>query len=183
VEDNNFLIEVKPTLRLGDTLLLLIFISDGTHLSNFAGYTKESPGYMTIGNPSSKICQMPSMHTIIMVTLLPIAIMNRTIPQKWLEEHWQTNREVLNRVLRQLLLSLTIKQNPGAVSEYYNFLRSDGKFRRCKLVLAVWLADCPENSDLHHLERSVGFWCQCPKNTLGDYVPPDKQHPRQDHNL
>jgi len=28
---------------------------------------------------------------------------------------------------------------------------------------------------------SVFRW-ECPKNELGDYVPPDKQHPRRDHN-
>jgi len=53
------LIEVEATLRLGDTLVPLIFMSDGTHLSNFAGDMTEWPVYMTIGNLSSKICQMP----------------------------------------------------------------------------------------------------------------------------
>ena len=27
------------------------------------------------------------------------------------------------------------------------------------------------------------FWCECPKNELGVYVPPDKQHPQRYHNL
>jgi len=48
-------------------------------------------------------------------------------------------------------------------------------------ISAAWLADCLEYSDLHHLEQHVCFWCKCPKNELGDYVPSDKQHPRQDH--
>jgi len=34
------LIEVKATLRLGDTLVPLIFRSDRTHLSNIAGEKK-----------------------------------------------------------------------------------------------------------------------------------------------
>jgi len=177
------LIKVKATLRLGDTLVPLIFMSDGTHLSNFAGDKKEWPVYMTIGNLSSKICQMPSTHTVVMVALLPIPIKNHNIPQKRLDEQRQTNREVLNEVLRQVLQPLTLKQNPNAESGYYNVLCADGNFRRCKLVLAAWLADCPEYSDLHHLERHVCFWCECPKNELGDYVPSDKQHPRQDHNV
>jgi hypothetical protein len=29
----------------------------------------------------------------------------------------------------------------------------------------------------------VCFWCECPKNKHGEYVHPDKQHPRRDHNL
>jgi hypothetical protein len=158
-------------------------MSDGIHLSNFAGDNTEWPVYMSIGNQSSKICQMPSMHGVVMVALLPIPIKNRNIPQKRMDEQWQTNREVLNEVLRRLLQPLTFKHNPGAESGYYNVLCADGKFRCCKPVLAAWLADCPEYSDLHHLERHVCFWCECPQNELGDYVPPYKQHPWRDHNL
>jgi hypothetical protein len=138
---------------------------------------------MTIGNQSSKIRQTPSAQSVVMVALLPIPIKNRNIPQKWLDEQQQTNREVLNKVLRRVLQSLTFKQNPNAESGHYNVLFADGTFRRCKPVLAAWLADCHEYSDLHHLERHVCFWCECPKNELVDYVPPDLQHPRRDHNL
>jgi len=157
-------------------------MSDGTHLSNFAGDKKEWPVYMIIGNLSSKIRQMPSAHTVVMVALLPIPIKNRNIPQKRLDEQRQTNREVLNEVLRRVLQPLTFKLNPSAESGYYNVLCADGNFRRCKPVLAGWLADGPEYSELHHLERHVCFGCECPKNELGDYVPSDKQHPRSVRN-
>ena len=56
-------------------------------------------------------------------------------------------------------------------------------FRHCKPVLAAWLAEYPEYSNLHHLERHVCFCCMCPKKELRDYVPPDKQHPWRNHNL
>jgi hypothetical protein len=158
-------------------------MSDGTHVANFAGDKKEWPGYTTIGNLSSKIRQMPSIHSVVMVALLPIPIKNRNISQKRLDKQGQTKREVLNKVLRRLIQPPTFKHNPSAKSGYYNVLSADGNFRRCKPVLAASLADCPEYSDLHHLKRHVCFWCECPKNELGDYVPPDKQHPRRDHNL
>jgi hypothetical protein len=74
------LIDVWTTLRVGDTLVPLIFMSDGTHLSNFVSDKKEWPVYMTIGNVSSKIRQMPSTHSVVMVALLPIQIKNRNIP-------------------------------------------------------------------------------------------------------
>jgi len=98
---------------------------------------------------------MPSMHSVVMVALRPIPMKNRNIAQKRLDEERQTNREVLNEVLWRLLQPLTFKQNPSAGSGYYNVLCADCIFRRCKLVLAAWLADCPEYSDLHHLERHV----------------------------
>jgi len=138
---------------------------------------------MTIGNLSSKIRQMPSMHSILIVALLPIPIKNRNLPQNQLSEQRQTTREVLNEILQWVLKLLTLKQIPGAESWYYNFLCADGNFRHCKLVSTAWLADCPEYSDLNHLEPHDCFRCECPKKDLGDYVPPDQQHPRHDHNL
>jgi len=158
-------------------------MSDRTHLSNFAGDKKEWPVYMTICNLSSKICQRPSMHSVVMVALLPIPIKNRNIPQKQVDEQRQKNWEVLNEVLRRLLQPHTFKQNPSAGSGYSNVLCAEGNFRRCKLVLAPALDDCPEYSNLHHLERHVCFWCECPKNELGDYLHPDKEHPWRDHNI
>jgi len=120
---------------------------------------------------------------LVMVTLLPIPIWIRSIPQKWLDEQWQTNREVLNEVLWLVLQQLTFKHIPSAESGYYKVLCADGNFRHCKPVLAGWLADCPEYSIPHHLERHVCFCCKCPKNELGDYVTTDKLHPRRGHNL
>jgi hypothetical protein len=76
---------------VGDTLVAMIFLSDRTHLSSFDGGKKQWPVYMTIGNLSSKICQMPSVHTVVMVTLLHIPIRNLNFPQKWLDEQRQTN--------------------------------------------------------------------------------------------
>jgi len=88
-------------------------MSDRTHLLNFAGNKKEWPEYMTIGNLSSKIRQTPSTHSVVMVALRLIPIMNRNIPQKLLDEQWQTNREVLNEVLQRLLQPLTFQQIPA----------------------------------------------------------------------
>ena len=93
------LIEVQATLRLGDILVPLIFMSDGTHFSNFAGNKKEQRVYMTISNLSSKIRQVPAMHTVVMVALLLIPIKNCNIAPKRLDEQWQTILEVLNEVL------------------------------------------------------------------------------------
>jgi hypothetical protein len=69
-------------------------MSDGTHLSNFAADSKEWPVYMSIHNQSLMISQMPSTHSLIMLTLLPIPIKNPNIPQKLRDEQRQTHREV-----------------------------------------------------------------------------------------
>jgi hypothetical protein len=69
----------------------VMFMSDGTHLSNFAGDEKEWPGYITIGYLSSKLCQMPSTHSVVMVALQPIPSKNRNLPQMQLNEQRYTN--------------------------------------------------------------------------------------------
>jgi hypothetical protein len=66
-------------------------MSDGMHLSNFAGDNTEWPVYMTIGNLSSKLHQMPTTHSVVMVALLPIPIKNRNIHQKRLDEQQHKN--------------------------------------------------------------------------------------------
>jgi len=71
---------------MGDTLVPLIFMSDRTHFSNFAGDKKEWPVYMTIGNLSSKIRQTPSTHNVVMVAFVPIPIKKHNIPPKRLDE-------------------------------------------------------------------------------------------------
>jgi len=131
------LIDFKSTLRAGDTLVQLVFMSDGTHLSDFAGHKTEYPAHMTIGNQSLKIRLMPSTHSVVMVALLPIQFNNRYSLQKRLDEQRQTNREVPNDVLRWVLRPLTFKYNPSAESMYYNVLSAGGNFRLCKPVLAA----------------------------------------------
>jgi len=168
---------------VGDTLDPLMFMSDGTHLLNSAGTKTEWPEYMKSGNWSLKIRQMPSAQSVMMVALMQIPIKNRDIPQKRLEKQWQTIRVVLNEVLQWVLQPLTMKQNPSSESGYYSVFCTNGNFRSCKLVVAAWLADCPEYCDQHHFKRHVCFRCRSPKNKLGDYVPPDKPNAQWDHNL
>jgi hypothetical protein len=132
-------------------------MSDGTHLSSFAGDKKEWPVCTTNGNLSSKIRQTPSMYSVVLVARLPIPIKNRKMPQKWLDEQWQSNPDVLNEVLRRVLQQLSFQQHRSAESGYYNLLCADGNFRRCNPVLSTSLADCTEYSDLDHLERHVCF--------------------------
>jgi len=52
-------------LRVRDIHATLIFMSDGTRLSNFAGDKKEWHVYTTIGNLSWMISQMLSIHCVI----------------------------------------------------------------------------------------------------------------------
>jgi hypothetical protein len=97
------LFDRKEIHRLGDELVPIGFMSDTTHLSNFAGDKKQLPKYMTIANLSSKIREMPSTHTVVIIALMPIPIKNGNIAQMHLDEQRRTNREVLEGVLLRVL--------------------------------------------------------------------------------
>jgi hypothetical protein len=105
-------------LSMPDTMVPMIFMSNRTHPLNFGGNKNEWPVYMAIGNLSAKLCQMPSTHSIVMVALLSILIENSNNPAMWLNEQQHTNRDMLNKVLQQLLQPLSFKQYPGTVSGY-----------------------------------------------------------------
>jgi len=64
-----------------DTLVILIFKSDGTQFMDFACEKTELSVYTTNDNLSLDIGQMPSMHSVIMGGLLPIPIKNNNISQ------------------------------------------------------------------------------------------------------
>ena len=127
-------IDAKSMLGVGDTLVPLIIMSSRTHLSNFVGHKTEWPVYMTIGNQSSKIRQMPLTHSIEIVAPLRIPIENHNIQQMRAEEQRQSNREVLNEVLRQILQPLTSEQNHSPERRSYNILCADGNCRHCEQV-------------------------------------------------
>jgi hypothetical protein len=57
-------------------------MSEGMHLLNVAGNKAEWPEHTPIGNLSSKIGQIPSMYSVLMVAILLILIKNRNISQK-----------------------------------------------------------------------------------------------------
>jgi hypothetical protein len=99
LQDNNVLIEVKATHRQGDTLASRIFMSRGTHFSNFPDNMTEWPVYMTVGNLSWMIDQIPSRRSVVTVALLLIPITNHNIAQKQLNEQQKLNPEVLKEVL------------------------------------------------------------------------------------
>src|SRR6266404_6248603 len=119
-------------LQDGDTLVPLIFMSDATHLSNYAGDKKEWPIYMTIGNLSSGLRQKPTAHSVVMVALLPIPPKHRHESKSRRDEQNATNRNVLQEVLHRALEPLCFPDQVSDEHGYYNVLCADRHYRRCK---------------------------------------------------
>jgi hypothetical protein len=155
----------QKTLPDGDTLILLIFFSDSTHLTNFCGDKKAWPVYMTIGNLSSNIRMKPTTHSILLVALLPQPMKLRDIPACQRVEQRTHNRKVMQSVLHFLLHPLT-DQDTWQFIGYC----ADGHYRKCHLVLSGWVADYPEHVALQNHGYGLRPWCEVTKDKLGDLI-------------
>jgi hypothetical protein len=145
----------------------LIFLSDATHLTNFAGDGKAWPVYMTIGNLLAAVRNAPSTQSVLLVALLPVPIKLRDISKARREFQREHNRLVHQYVLRHLLAPL--EHAEGGV---FTARCADGHTRRCYATVAAWLADYPEHCELQNLRYGSCIWCECPADKMGEYHPP-----------
>jgi hypothetical protein len=72
---------------MGDTIVPLIFMSDATHLTNFAGDHKAWSVYMMIGNLYPAVRMRLALQSVLLVGLLPVPIELRDVPARQLD--WQ----------------------------------------------------------------------------------------------
>lgn len=153
-------------------------MSDGTHLTNFSGDKKAWPIYMTIGNLSAEARMKHSLHSVVLVALLPIPIKMRDIPLGRRNAQRERNRMVSQHVLHHVMKPIL---NPE--SRRFHARCADGNFRRCYATIAAWMADYPEHRDLHNLKNGVCYWCECPPNEMGDLPKrQEERHQLRDHN-
>jgi len=98
-----FLTIVQSSLDDRDTVVLIIFFSDATHLTNFSSDKKEWPVYMTIGNLSTTIRMVPSYNSIFLIALLPILIKMRDVSFSQYNAQKEYNRMIQQHILRDVL--------------------------------------------------------------------------------
>jgi hypothetical protein len=72
----------------------LIFISDATYLTNFAGDGRAWPVYMTIDSLPAAVRNAPSTRSVLLVALLPVPIKLCDIPKARREFQREHNRLV-----------------------------------------------------------------------------------------
>jgi hypothetical protein len=154
----------------------MIFLSDATHLTNFSGDKKAWPVYMTIGNLSAAVRMAPSQHGILLIALLPIPIKMRDVPISIYNNQKEHNRTIQQHVLRHILGPLMDENR-----RMFYARCADGFFRRCIASPAAWIADYPEHRDLHNVKNGFCYWCECPREEMGEF--PAKPYGRRDHNV
>ena len=144
-----------------------------THLTNFSGDKKAWPVYMTIGNLSATVRGSSTSHSIVLVALMPVPskLSTRNATR---EAQKERNRLVHQTVLRELLAPVIDSQK-----RKFNALCADSFYRRCVLSVGGWIADYPEHCCMQGIKNNMCFWCECPRDELGDL----KRSPRRDHVL
>ena len=165
---------------MGQTIVPIILMSDGTHLTNFCGDKKVWPIYMTIGNLCAAVRMKHSMHAVLLVALLPIPIKMHYIPLKKRNAQREHNQMVLQHVLQDVMQGLLQSENENG--HFYTYW-ADGRFRYCYPTLAGWMADYPEHRDHHNIKNGVCYWCKCPQGEMGDFCDQTDCHQLRDHTL
>ncbi|KAF8245713.1 hypothetical protein K440DRAFT_554784, partial [Wilcoxina mikolae CBS 423.85] len=142
-------------LPVGDRLVPMIFISDGTHLTNFSGDTKAWPIYMRIRNLSAVARMKYTTHNMLFLALLPIPVemcdvsLNRRNVQR---EH--------NRVIAyQESMATMLRPLEELTKSGIKVLYADGRTRHAYPRIASFLADYPEQCNITGVKCG---WCpQC----------------------
>ncbi|KAG8784203.1 hypothetical protein FRC12_018893 [Ceratobasidium sp. 428] len=136
------------------TVVPLIVASDGTSLTNNANGPEAHPIYLSIGNISKTVRRMPTKRSMILLGYLP----NDEFEEiEDLEVRQKCRWELLHRSLAKIFEPLKSASKDGVLARC-----ADGYVRHIYPVLAAWIADFPEQTDLACTTRSG-----CPKCTQG----------------
>ncbi|TFY73786.1 hypothetical protein EWM64_g10226, partial [Hericium alpestre] len=139
--------------KLGDgaTVVPVILSSDKTQLTTFnSGEKTAYPMYATIGNIAKDIRRKPSLHAQMLIGYLPTPDLSSLS-----EEHARTVRaRLFHAALTVITESLRGPEHDGV-----ELTSGDGAVRRCHPIIAVYVADYPEQS----LVACTRQGSQCPK--------------------
>lgn len=121
----------------GSTIIPLIFATDKTEISHFSGDHSAYPLYMTIGNIDKATRRMPSQYAWILVGYLPtdaLTSLDLTDPAISL-----SRSRLFHMCMRQIVEPLIDAGSHGIL-----LAGGDGAVRRCHPILAIYIADYPE---------------------------------------
>jgi hypothetical protein len=154
-------------------LVPVIVMSDATHLTNFSGDKKAWPVYMTIGNIKRSHRMNPNSYAVVLLGLLPVPFKMRKMPSKDRLLQRSRNREVLEEVLQIIIEPL---HDAGSTGK--DVVCADKRRRKCFPRLSGWIADFPEQVDIHGLKGNSCPWCECPQPQFGKL---HCGHPKRDY--
>ncbi|RPA71031.1 hypothetical protein BJ508DRAFT_202336, partial [Ascobolus immersus RN42] len=166
----------QDTLRVGQTLVPIIFASDATQLSTHSGDHDVWPIYMSVGNLPSSVRAKPSMNGWILVAILPMPPKKDDSLEKdaWgkprcaltaeeKEKYKAYKEDVIHQVLEHILKPLKEAMERGSNGEPPKGMMlecADGKVRIGVPQVAGWIADYQEYSKLYQINKDGCAVCE-----------------------
>jgi hypothetical protein len=136
----------------------VILASDKTHLTNFGGDKYAWPVYLTIGNISKDLRRQPSSHAMVLIGYLPVSKFAAFKPSS----HQYARYETWHHCMRLLLEPLMEAGQNGVAMTC-----ADGKIRHIFPILAVYIADHPEQCLLACCKENRCPCCVVPHDERG----------------
>ncbi|KIO19238.1 hypothetical protein M407DRAFT_51818, partial [Tulasnella calospora MUT 4182] len=132
-------VSLTPIIKLkpGATVVPVIASTDKTSLKVLSSGKEAYPAYLTIGNIPKAIRRKPSMHAQLLFAYLPTEQFIGTMLSK--EQIRLAKHRAFHYAMRHIFKGLKKVGDGGVELE-----SGDGKVRRCHPILAVYVADYPE---------------------------------------
>lgn len=154
---------LHPDAALGGVL----FGSDKTHLTHYAGDVKVHALYMSLGNIKKDVRAQTSKRAWMLIAYIPICKWEETL------EHTETkskaHRQALPGILSRRLfhICMEIICQPLQKPKVHEVIDPDGNMRLIFYVLVAYLADLEEQYLISALDKSNCIHCDATTNDFG----------------
>ncbi|KAG8993874.1 hypothetical protein FRB90_000576 [Tulasnella sp. 427] len=152
----------QKKLKRGATVVPLIVSSDKTSLKVLSTGKDAYPAYLTIGNIPKAIRRKPSMHAQLLFAYLPTEQFTGTTLSK--EQIRLAKHRAFHYAMKHIFKSLEDLEDGGLELE-----SGDGKVRWCHPILAVYVADYPEQCLATCTRYNRCPLCHVDAGNLGEY--------------
>ncbi|KAJ3713554.1 hypothetical protein C8R42DRAFT_559915, partial [Lentinula raphanica] len=138
----------------GGTVAPVILATDKTQLTQFSGSKSAYPVYLTIGNIPKNIRRKPGSRACILIAYLSVdKIVKKGLSKAQIKLR---NYQLFHKSMAVILESLKVAGNPAGPG--VEMVGGDGNVRRVYPLLAVYIADYPEQCVV-----TCTKYCTCPK--------------------
>lgn len=158
----------------------VLFGSDGTHLTHYAGDVKVHALYMSLGNINKEIRAQTSKRAWILVAYIPICKWENTLEKTMTTSKTQVGAlpGILSRRLFHFCMEIICE--PLRELHVHEIVDPDGNIRHIFYVLIAYLADLEEQYLISALDKSNCIHCTA---TTHDFGSPNPCPPRTSESI